>query len=515
LFIGKIPVENSILVKGLSASLNKKYILMILFPLIFILAIITYFQTEEPPAQAFDSENDITKELNELMNNDPLLKGSLAGVSVRTADDGQLLYEHIGNTRLQPASVLKLFTAAAALSVLGEDYTFATEVLADGNISGKTLQGDLYLKGKGDPTLLPSDFERISKELKEKGIHRIEGDLVADDTWYDQIRYSADLTWNDEHEYYGSQISALTASPNLDYDAGTVIVHTKPGNKPGEKAIVGLEPETKYVTIVNQAMTVDSKGKSDIKVERDHGSNKIFVKGTIPSDIKNTRDWVSVWDPTMYALSLFKRALEEQGIEIVGKMKQGTSTDMMKRITTHQSMPLKDLLVPFMKLSNNGHAEVLVKEMGKVVQGEGSWEKGLEVMNSELAGMGIDTAQIVLRDGSGISHANLIPANEVTALLYRIQQETWFPAFQHSLPVAAASDRMVGGTMRNRMKAEPLKGNVLAKTGSLTGVSTLAGYVKTNSGKTLIFSVLLNNLLDDEKGRKIEDQIAGILARHP
>lgn len=494
--------------------MKQKTTAIIIFSLVTILAIIPLFHTDELPARAVEPSGELSTEIGKLLTNEPVLDGALAGVSIRSAEDGRLLYEHIGDTRLQPASLLKMFTAAAAYSVLGEEYRFTTEVLADGKIDGGTLAGNLVLKGMGDPTLLPADFDEMAKKLKSKGIHKVAGDLVADDSWYDDIRYSEDLTWNDEHQYYGAQVSALTASPNQDYDAGTVIVNILPG-KEGKAANISLEPETDYVKFLNETVTVDSEGKLEVKIERDHGSNNILVRGTIPVNAHKAREWVAVWEPSLYAGSLFKKSLEEQGIKVVGKIITGRSTETMTRLISHKSMPLADLMIPFMKLSNNGHAEVLVKEMGKVVHGEGSWEKGLEVMAAELSRIGIDTSRLVLRDGSGISHANLIPANEITKLLYLAQKEKWFPAFRHSLPVAGVELRMVGGTMRNRLKDEHLKGRVSAKTGTLTGVSTLAGYVKTNSGETLIFTILLNNLLDDRQGRKIEDQIVEILARQP
>ncbi|MBT2683899.1 D-alanyl-D-alanine carboxypeptidase/D-alanyl-D-alanine-endopeptidase [Bacillus sp. ISL-37] len=492
--------------------MKQKSTAIIIFSLVIILAIIPFFHTEEPPARAVEPSGELSIEIGKLLTNEPVLDGALAGVSIRSAEEGKLLYEHIGDTRLQPASVLKMFTAAAAFSVLGEEYRFTTEVLADGKIDGGTLAGDLVLKGMGDPTLLPADFDEMALKLKNKGIKKVSGDLVADDSWYDDVRYSKDLTWNDEHQYYGAQVSALTASPNQDYDAGTVIVNILPGKK-GKAANISLEPETDYVKILNETVTVDSEGEHDIIIEREHGSNSILVRGTIPAGAHKAREWVAVWEPSLYAGSIFQKSLEEHGIKVVGKIITGRATETMTRLISHKSMPLADLMIPFMKLSNNGHAEVLVKEMGKVVHGEGSWEKGLEVMAAELSRIGIDTSRLVLRDGSGISHANLIPANEITKLLYLAQKEKWFPAFQHSLPVAGVELRMVGGTMRNRLKEEHLKDRVSAKTGTLTGVSTLAGYVKTNSGDTLIFSVLLNNLLDDRDGRKFEDRIVRILAR--
>ncbi|CAM4068347.1 D-alanyl-D-alanine carboxypeptidase/D-alanyl-D-alanine-endopeptidase [Mesobacillus thioparans] len=495
----------------MNENMKQKSTFIILIMFVSILATIPLFYTDEPPAQAVSTSNELEEEINDFIENEPILDGALAGVSIRSAADGKLLYEHNGAVRMQPASVLKLFTAASSLSVLGEEYRFATEILSDGKIAGGTLSGDLYLKGKGDPTLLLADFAEMAQKLKNKGIRKIEGDLITDDSWYDSVRYSEDLAWNDEHQYYGAQISALTASPNLDYDAGTVIVSISPGKK-STAAKISLEPDTDFVTIVNETKTVESKGTQEILIEREHGTNTIVVKGTIPADSQLVRKWVAVWDPTKYAGTLFKKALEDQGIQIVGKLKNGYAPDAMPVLIFHESFPLADLMVPFMKLSNNGHAEVLVKEMGKTVHDEGSWEKGLEVMTDELKSFGVDTKLIILRDGSGISHANLIPANEITKLLYVVQREKWFPVFKGSLPVAGAKDRLVGGTMRNRLKEEAKSITIQAKTGSLTGVSTLAGYVEKPGGETLIFTILLNNLLDDRDGRKVEDQLVRILS---
>ncbi|WP_413466629.1 D-alanyl-D-alanine carboxypeptidase/D-alanyl-D-alanine-endopeptidase [Mesobacillus subterraneus] len=496
----------------MNKKLKQKTTIITLFPLVLILAIIPFFHTEEPPAKAVEPAGELSAEIRKLIEDEPVLDGALAGISIRSADDGKLLYEHNADTRMQPASVLKMFTAAGALSVLGEDYRFTTEVLSDGTLDGGTLKGDLFLKGMGDPTLLPADFDEMAKRLKRKGIHKVTGDIVADDSWYDDVRHSEDLTWNDEHQYYGAQVSALTVSPNQDFDAGTVIVNILPGKK-GRSAVISLEPDTDYVTIINESVTVDPEGKQDIHIEREHGMNIIRITGYIPADSNKLREWVAVWEPSLYAGSIFKKSLEEHGIEVVGKIKKGHATDTMTGMISHKSMPLAELLIPFMKLSNNGHAEVLVKEMGKVVHDEGSWEKGLEVMGVALGDHGIDTSRLVLRDGSGISHANLIPANEVSKLLHLVQKEEWFPAFYRALPVAGSKDRMVGGTMRNRLKEEQLKDRVAAKTGTLTGVSTLAGYVKSGSGDTLIFTIMLNNLLDDREGRKVEDDIVRILAR--
>jgi D-alanyl-D-alanine carboxypeptidase/D-alanyl-D-alanine-endopeptidase (penicillin-binding protein 4) len=477
--------------------------------LIILIVFLANLLPQTHPALADDN---LAQQLNQFLNEEPNLNGAIAGISIRSATTGEVIYDHLGDVRLRPASNLKLLTAAVALSVLGEDYTFKTEVLADGEVKKKTLQGDLYLKGMGDPTLLKEDFDKMAAEMKKQGIKKVSGNVIGDDTWYDQVRYSADLPWSDEQTYYGAQISALTASPTQEYDSGSILLEVKPGNSDGSKAEVTVTPKTEFVKIINQTKTLPIDGKKELTFEREHAKNTITISGTLPVKSKPEKEWIGVWEPTKFALALFKQSLSEQGIQVSGKTKTGITPETARNLHTHSSMKLSELLVPFMKLSNNGHAEILIKEMGKVVKGEGSWEKGLEVMEAELPKFGINTETLVLRDGSGISHINLIPASQLSQLLYTVQKQAWFPAFLYSLPIAGASEKLEGGTLRSRMKGPDLKGKVIAKTGTISTVSTISGYVKTKSGQTLIFSIMLNNLLDDEKGKKIEDRLISILA---
>jgi serine-type D-Ala-D-Ala carboxypeptidase/endopeptidase (penicillin-binding protein 4) len=477
--------------------------------LIVFILLIAALVPQSHPARA---EDYLTQQLNQLLNEDPNLQGAIAGISIRSAETGEVIYDHLGDVRLRPASNMKLLTAAAALSVLGEEYRFKTEVITDGKVKKKTLQGNLYLKGKGDPTLLKEDLDKMAADIKKLGIKKINGNLIGDDSWYDDVRYSADLPWSDEQTYYGAQISALTASPTKDYDSGSVMIEVKPGNNKGDKAEVKVTPDTNFVKIINQTETVLADGKKEITFEREHAKNSVTITGNLPVKSKSVKEWIGVWDPTRYALALFKQSLIEEGIQVSGKIKTGTTPANAEILHTHSSIKLSELLVPFMKLSNNGHAETLVKEMGKVVKGEGSWEKGLEVMEAELTKFGINPKTLVLRDGSGISHVNLVPATVLSQLLFTAQQQSWFPAFLHSLPIAGASEKMEGGTLRNRMKGPEVRGKVIAKTGTISTVSTISGYVNTKSGQTIIFSIMLNNLLDDSKGKKIEDKIITIIA---
>lgn len=444
---------------------------------------------------------------------DERLKGAVTSISIRKADNGEILYSSLADVRLHPASNMKLLTAVAALEQLGPEYQFSTEVLTDGQLRGKTLHGNLYLRGKGDPTLMKADFERFAEELKAQGINKIHGNMIGDDNWYDDVRLSEDLNWSDEFTYYGAQVSALTLSPNPDYDTGTVIVKVGPATKEGKTADVEVTPSTDYVQVLNKTKTVGKDGAKKILIEREHGTNQIIVKGTIPLNSKSSKSWVAVWEPTEYALNVFKKTLLENGIKFSrnSKVETGETPELTSILSSKKSIPLKELLIPFMKLSNNGHGEILTKEMGRVIYGEGTWEKGLQVIKETMTSLGVDGDTLILRDGSGMSHKNMIPAKELTQLLYSVQSKSWFKDFENSLPVAGIPERLVGGTLRSRMTEAPVKGNVKAKTGSLTGVSTLSGYVKTKAGEELIFSIMINNYLGSSV-KSIEDLIVKAIA---
>ena len=483
-----------------------------------LLALLVFSSLSHPSSKEFvsasDDEHSLHNQLNTILANDQL-KGTITGVSVRHAESGEVLYSQYGDTRLRPASNMKLLTGVAALETLGKDYRFSTEVLTDGTIKGKMLKGNLYLKGKGDPTLLKADLDQFAKDLKAKGIEKINGQLFGDDTWYDNVRLSQDLNWSDEPYYTGAQVSALTLSPDDDYDTSTLVVEVNANSEVGKEAKVTLSPETDYVTIVNRATTVEKGQPKKISIEREHGSNQIIIEGTIPLEGVRSRSWVSVWEPTGYVMDVFKKSLQEQGIALVraNEIQFAETPEHATLLTSKQSMPLEELLIPFMKLSNNGHGEMLTKEMGKVVAGEGSWTEGLKVIQSVVTGLGVNGQTIRLRDGSGMSHQNFIPANDLTQLLFEAQQRDWFAALENSLPIAGDPERMVGGTLSNRMKNSAAQDNARAKTGSLSGVATLSGYVTSADGEPIIFSILIDHHISSEV-TDIADALVIALAEH-
>ncbi|MGC0250566.1 D-alanyl-D-alanine carboxypeptidase/D-alanyl-D-alanine endopeptidase [Pseudactinotalea sp. Z1748] len=444
---------------------------------------------------------------------DSRLDGALAGVVVQDARTGERLYEHNPGYRLMPASNVKMLTSAAAMELLGPDYTYTTTVLTDGERRGNSevVHGDLYLKGDGDPTMLEQDYAALAEQVADAGIRRVHGDLVADDTRFDSQRLGPFWSWGDEDFYYSAQISALSVGPNEDYDAGTVIIDTAPGSA-GEAAEVSVIPESDYITIDNQATTVAPGGSTSISVTRERGSNTWTVSGTIAADADARRVWRAVWEPAGKAAAVFDRALQDHGVEVTGDIRTGVSTPSgAEVVATHESMTLTELLNPFMKLSNNGHGEVLLKTLGDEVAGSGDWSSGAEVLRGYLESLGV-TSELRLVDGSGLSRGNQIPAGEFATFLYEVQEADWFEDWYAEFPVACAGERMVGGTLNSRMCETPAQGNVHAKTGSLTGVTALSGYVTDADGRDLVFAMLFNNHLVGIGD--IEDQIAVTLASH-
>ncbi|SIN36090.1 D-alanyl-D-alanine carboxypeptidase/D-alanyl-D-alanine endopeptidase [Micromonospora cremea] len=487
-----------------------------LFPRVLALvALVATAATAGAPATA-ESPTPATTHLRAAIDTilaDPRLTGAQASVVVVDTSTGQTLYDRNGDRRLIPASNTKLLTSTAALELLGAGHRFGTDVRTTGKRRGGLLSGNLYLRGGGDPTMLAADYDALAAQVAADGVRVVTGNLIADDTRYDRTRLGPDWTWDDEPYYYAAQVSALTVAPDTDYDAGTVIVHAAPADRAGTPPVVNTTPPTGYVRIDNRAETV-ATGETSISIEREHGGNTIVVSGQIAVGDEPASDWVTVWEPTGYAADVFRAALHRHGVRVLGRTVLGQPTpDAAHPVARHDSMSLGELMTPFLKLSNNGHAEVLTKEIGRVLSGSGTWPAGLTAISEYVADTGMDTGTLRQRDGSGLSRRNLVPATEFVDLLAAVRAEPWFATWYAALPIAGQPDRFVGGTLRSRMAGTAAAGNVHAKTGSLTGVSGLSGYVTSADGRLLAFSILLNNYLTTSV-KALEDQIAVALAGH-
>ncbi|MGI8418312.1 MAG: D-alanyl-D-alanine carboxypeptidase/D-alanyl-D-alanine endopeptidase [Nakamurella sp.] len=463
-------------------------------------------------ADTAQSQADLTSKLDNLLA-DPRYNGSQVGLEVRDATTGETLYDHNGNERLLPASNMKLFTSTAALHNLGADFRFHTDVDVTGKVRGGTLKGNLYLKGYGDPTALAADYATLAKQVKAAGIRRVDGNLVADSSYFDNVPLGSFWSWDDEPYYYSAVTSGLTVAPNTDYDAGNVIVDSRPGKRVGSPVKFTLVPQTSVLHFVNTATTGAAGSANTLDIERDHASNIVRLTGSVPLDDTGDQTWVTVPDPTSYAGDVFRRALTAAGVRVEGRNKNGTTPAAdVHTVATHRSMTLGQILTPFLKLSNNMHAEALTKTLGAEATGTGSWGAGETVIKQWAQQEGVDTSTTRMVDGSGLSRGDNLTTDAITQLLVKVQSEPWFTQWYNALPIAGNPDRMVGGTLDHRMAGTPAANNLHGKTGSMTGVTALSGYLTDADGRKLVFSMLSNNYLSSPQS--VEDAVAVTLASY-
>jgi len=463
-----------------------------------------------PAAASAGSANALVlgTDLDSLLAN-PELAGGQAGLVVRNADTGATLYSRLGDNLLAPASNMKLVTSATALDLLGSDYSFDTLVRSTGTLSGGTLNGDLYLKGYGDPSTTLADYQAMAAQVKQAGITSVTGHLIADDTYYDNVRLGPGWAWDDEPYSYSAQVSALTVSPDANSTSGAVNVTVAPGAQ-GQPAVVTMTPPNDYITVANTATTGTTTG---ISVDRQHGANTITVSGSIAAGAAPVTRQMSVDNPTAFVASLFRKALSDKGVSVTGattfqKMPSGTTP-----VASHTSATITQLLTPLFKRSDNLVAETITKSAGVERFGSGSFLNGVNALTSKLAGFGIDYNKYNQFDGSGLSRMDIVSPAEIAQLLINAKSRPWFQTWYNALPVAGNSDPAVGGTLVNRMVGTAAANNVHAKTGSMTGVSALSGYVTAADGENLVFSLLSNDFIPGSV-TNVEDAVAVRLAQY-
>lgn len=468
------------------------------------------------PVSAISADNNMNKQnlsstIDQILT-DPRLEGASVGVLVRSAQTGEVLYSKNPSSILTPASNTKLYSSSAALHALGTNYKFTTSLASTGKIEGKKLKGDLYIKGTGDPTMQAADYDELAAKLAAKGIKAISGKLIADDSHFDDRRLGYGWEWDSSPYYFQPEISALTVAANSSFDIGALNVVVQPG-KVNEKAKITTEPATRYVSIQNNTTTAPSGGATSINVERQMGNNTIVVSGTIAAGSAPQKTISTVSDPSGFAASLFQDALTKHGISMKkdGFIK-GSTPAHATTLVQRESAPLSSLLTPFMKLSNNGIAEILVKSVGKKNNLQGTWDNGiakeLEILNQQF---GVDTSKLRFVDGSGLSTYNGTSAQRTTDLLIALQKQPWFPLWYNSLPVAGNTDPLVGGTLKARMQNTAAANNLRAKTGTLDSVSAMSGYVTSADGERLVFSIMEDHFLGSSP-KPLEDAIGVALA---
>lgn len=433
--------------------------------------------------------SDTITKLDEIV--ETILGEDKATFTLRDRTSGEILYTYRGERLMRPASNMKILTGAAAIAELGLDYRFKTEIYIDGNVEDHTLNGDIYVKGYGDPTINEAALKRFSEVLRECGILHVSGKLIGDDTYFSGDTLPPGVDDEGETHYYGARISPITMSPNDDFDASTIIVEATAGNI-GEKPSFHVIPHLSGLQISNEAKTVDKNAENTLEIRRINNTNQIVITGDIPEG-ETAKVWVSHENPTKNTLLFFKELCKDAGIrfEQEDSIESGITPSYARLIHAHESRSIAEIFSIFMKLSNNSIADIFLKTMGKQKHGTGDYEHGLKVVRAYLEKLQIDFATWQFADGSGLSHHNRLHSNGISELLYVLQKEPYFQNFYESLPVGGNINRLVGGTLKDRFLEPELQQRIFAKTGYIHEVNTLAGYVTGKSGKDYIFSIML------------------------
>ena len=416
-----------------------------------------------------------------------------------------MLYEKESDKFFLPASNMKLITTAGALAILKPEFRYRTSILTNGKMKGDTLIGDILLSTNGDPTLTSETLSLLARGLKLKGINHITGALLFNDTYFDTIPYGKGWMWDDLQYGFSAPISALSVNRN------TCRIYVRPGRKIGDAPIVNIEPETGFILIRNKAITGE---KSNLSVQRvfENGKNIIIVKGIYPLNAKTKIFIRSVEKPYLYTISLFAEKLKGNGIEIGKKIERGASPQFQDTLIKYPSEPLIKLLYDMDKESSNFTAEVLLKTIGAEKRGlPGTTEKGIQSIEKLMKEKGIIKEKFLQKDGSGLSRYNLISPHQITSLLFYLYRRfEYAPEFLTVLPTSG-----IDGTLQNRIITPSTQRRVRAKTGTMTGVSTLSGYCITERGKVLIFSIMMKDYIASPTYiRNIQDKILKILIKN-
>jgi D-alanyl-D-alanine carboxypeptidase/D-alanyl-D-alanine-endopeptidase (penicillin-binding protein 4) len=486
---------------------------LLLAPLLLVLLAPVLGQPDTARAQplpALATDAALATKVASVLNDSRVTRATV-GVVVAESSTGTQLYGRSATTAISPASNMKLVTSAAALDLLGPEYTFSTDVFASAAAVNGVVNR-LYLKGNGDPTLRESDLQALAAQVKAAGITKVTDGVVGDGSYFDSDLYNNYWDGRDYNNSYAAQISGLTLSPSSAYAVGTVQVTYQPGSGKGKKAKLGLVPALAagYVKLVNKTTTTSAGSGASISVHRTNHTNTITVSGRVALKRSLTKRTVTISNPARYAAHVFTRVLRAAGVDVPASPTTGTTPTTRVRIASDTSVPLSTIVTLLMKPSNNGMTEHLAKTLGRVGTKPGTWRAGAAAMRTWLGATQTVPATVVLVDGSGLAHRDKLTARVLVRLLQYAQTRPWFDTFYNALPVAGNPDPAIGGTLTDRMVGTAAANNLHAKTGTLSGITALSGYVTDRSGRRYTFSML--GRYSSSSPRIVFDKVGATLA---
>lgn len=430
------------------------------------------------------------------------------GILVVDVAGGDTVYARNPASLLVPASNLKLITGAVALKILGPDFRFTTVVSSTGPIRQGVLEGDLVILGSGDPTFSARfhgdpmrPLRAIADSLGRRGVRRVSGRLVSGFDAFPDAGLARGWAWDDLDQAYAATVDELLLNE------GVTRVSVRGGAAPGQPVEVRTSPARAFPPVRNSARTV-SAGEPQVWVVWDSLSGGLSLGGTIAA--RSTVELeVTNRNQTAAYLEALREALADRGIAVgagvlsrplggsSGGLGSGPTAEARARPPTGPgrtalfaitSPPLSAILTAFEKNSVNQIGEALLKTVGRLRSGVGTFESGIDAIRRQLGAWGVASDGFIIRDGSGLSRMNAVSAETLVRVLVRIREEPAFATFAAALPVAG-----LDGTLGRRLGGAPARGNVRAKTGSMEQVRALSGYVTAADGRQLAFSVLANN----------------------
>ena len=414
-------------------------------------------------------------------------------VLVQSLERGETLYSLNANKFLVPASNQKLLTTAAAAERLGWDYQYTTRVLATGPIKGGTLDGNVIVVGNGDPSINPRHparwavLDQWAGQLANRGLRIISGQLIGDDNAFAEPGWGNGWAWDDITYGFGAKVSALQ------YHENQIELLVGPGVEAGARAVISMAPLGSGMLLDHGVTTAAAGAETRVSMERIPGSNLLRVSGQVAVDAKPLTLYAGVDNPTLMYVNAFREALGRHGIFIAGgtvdvdDLRSPPNTDKATELIVDRSPPLSELVDVTLKRSRNGYAETLLYSMSPAGE-PATAAAGLTAMQATLASWGVPPDSYVPHDGSGLSRYDYLTANSLVWLLTYL----WADPKHHQLFLDALPVSGVSGSLEGRLKGTPAETRVFAKTGSMSNVRSLAGYLATDDRETLVFSIIVN-----------------------